>query len=69
MLLFDAGRRLVYRGRLDDSRPGSERPVSGRVLRAPIDAVLADRPVDVAQRPSVGCTVKWKPGDVPESFG
>ncbi|MBK9713627.1 MAG: thioredoxin family protein [Kouleothrix sp.] len=69
LFLFDAGRRLVYRGQLDDSRPGNERPVSGRDLRAAIDAVLADRPVDAAQRPSVGCNIKWKPGNEPEYFG
>ncbi len=58
--VFDAARRLVYRGQFDDSRPGSGRPVTGRDLRAAIDAVLAGRPVSAPQRPSVGCSIKWK---------
>jgi len=58
--LFDASRRLVYRGQLDDSRPGSGRPVTGRDLRAAIDAVLAGRAVDPHQRPSLGCNIKWR---------
>jgi peroxiredoxin len=59
--LYDQTRRLVYRGQLDDSRPGSGKPVTGRDLRAALDAVLDDRPVDPTQRPSVGCNIKWKP--------
>jgi len=58
--LFDRERRLVYRGQLDDSRPGSNKPVTGRDLRAAIDAVLAGKPVDSKQRASVGCSIKWK---------
>ena len=58
--VFDRDRRLVYRGQLDDSRPGSDKPVTGRDLRVAIDAVLAGRPVDHDQRPSVGCNIKWK---------
>ena len=61
--LFDMGRRLVYRGQLDDSRPGNDVPVTGRDLRAAMDAVLDDRPVDQNQRPSIGCNIKWKPGN------
>ena len=67
--LFDAERRLVYRGQLDDSRPGNDRPVSGRDLRAAIDAVLSGRDVDAEQIPSVGCNIKWKPGNEPAYFG
>ena len=59
--VFDQARRLVYRGQLDDSRPGNGKPVTGRDLRAALDAVLAGRPVDPIQRPSVGCNIKWKP--------
>ena len=59
--LFDANRQLIYRGQLDDSRPGDGKPVTGRSLRAAIDAVLAGKPVSPAQRPSVGCNIKWKP--------
>jgi peroxiredoxin len=60
--LFNQDRRLVYRGQLDDSRPGNNRPLTGRDLRAAIDAVLLDKPVDPNQRASVGCSIKWKPG-------
>ena len=58
--LFDQARRLVYRGQLDDSRPGNDKPVTGRDLRAALDAVLDGRSVDSTQRPSVGCNIKWK---------
>lgn len=64
--LFDADRRLVYRGQLDDSRPGNGKPVTGRDLRAAVDAVLAKKPVTVAQQPSAGCNIKWKPGNEPD---
>jgi hypothetical protein len=58
--LFDRDRRLLYRGQLDDSRPGSNKPVTGRDLRAAIDAALAGKPVDGNQKASVGCSIKWK---------
>ena len=67
--LFDASRRLVYRGQFDDSRPGSDRPVTGADLRLAVDAVLAGTPVDADQRPSLGCNIKWKPGNEPDYFG
>ncbi|HEY5753784.1 MAG TPA: thioredoxin family protein [Chthoniobacterales bacterium] len=57
--LFDTGHALVYRGQLDDSRPGKGTP-NGRDLRAAIEAVLAGKPVAEVQRPSVGCSIKWK---------
>jgi peroxiredoxin len=60
--LFDRERRLVYRGQLDDSRPGSSTPVTGRDLRAAIDAVLLGKPVDPNQKASIGCSIKWKRG-------
>jgi len=63
--LFDAQRRLVYRGQLDDSRPGNNKPVTGRDLRAAIDAVLAGTWVDSNQKASIGCSIKWKPGNAP----
>jgi len=66
--LFDEARRLVYRGQLDDSRPDSGTPVTGRDLRAAIDAVLAGRPVGGDQRPSLGCNIKWKAGNEPDYF-
>ena len=58
--LFDRDHQLVYRGQLDDSRPGNGKPLTGRDLRAAIDAVLAGQPVDPMQRPSVGCNIKWR---------
>jgi peroxiredoxin len=60
--LFDRERRLVYRGQLDDSRPGSNKPVTGRDLRAAIEAVLAGKPVDGKQKASIGCSIKWRAG-------
>jgi peroxiredoxin len=63
--VFDADRALVYRGQMDDSRPGNTQPVTGQDLRAALDAVLAGEPVSVDQRPSVGCGIKWKPGNAP----
>src|SRR5690606_21172039 len=67
--LFDADRRLVYRGQFDDSRPGNGIPVTGRDLRAALDAVLAGRPVPAGQKPSLGCNIKWKPGNAPDACG
>lgn len=67
--LFDAARRLAYRGQLDDSRPGNGKPVTGRDLRAAMDAVLAGRPAPGDQKPSLGCNIKWKPGNAPAYFG
>jgi peroxiredoxin len=58
--LFDRNRRLVYRGQLDDSRPGNGVPVTGHDLRAALEAVLGGRTVSRAQKPSIGCNIKWK---------
>jgi len=66
--LFDAARRLVYRGQLDDSRPSNGKPVTGADLRAAIDAVLAGRAVSPDQRPSLGCNIKWKQGNEPAYY-
>jgi len=66
--VFDRERRLQYRGQLDDSRPGNRIPVTGKDLRAALDAVLAGRPVSSEQQPSIGCNIKWKPGNAPEYF-
>jgi len=63
--LFDQQRRLVYRGQFDDSRPGNGVPVTGRDLRAALDALLAGKPVAPDQKPSVGCNIKWKAGNEP----
>jgi peroxiredoxin len=67
--LFDANRELVYRGRFDDSRPNSGAAVTGADLRAAVDAVLSGQPVSSDQWPSMGCSIKWKPGNVPAYFG
>lgn len=58
--LFDRDRKLVYRGQLDDSRPGNEIPVTGKDLRAGIDATLAGKAAPADQKPSIGCNIKWK---------
>ncbi|MCY6488814.1 thioredoxin family protein [Leptolyngbya sp. GGD] len=68
IFLFDQGRRLVYRGQLDDSRPRNDIPVTGKDLRAAIAAVLSDLPVAYDQKPSIGCNIKWKPGNEPVYF-
>jgi peroxiredoxin len=60
--LFDGGRRLVYRGQFDGSRPGSPQPVSGADMRAAADAVLSGKPAPQKQLPSIGCSIKWKAG-------
>lgn len=67
--LFDADRRLVYRGQFDGSRPGNAIPVDGRDLRAALDTLLAGETVSDDQIPSVGCNIKWIPGREPAWFG
>ncbi|MBI4313750.1 MAG: thioredoxin family protein [Candidatus Omnitrophica bacterium] len=66
--LFDRKRELVYRGQLDDSRPGNGKAVTGKDLRAALDALLEGRPVHDDQKPSIGCNIKWKKGQEPASF-
>jgi hypothetical protein len=66
--LFDGDNTLVYRGQLDDSRPSNGLPVTGSDLRAALDAVLAGKPVAPEQKPSIGCNIKWKPGNAPEAW-
>ena len=67
--LFDAERRLIYRGQMDDSRPGNGLPVTGADLRAALDALLEGRSIPSDQKPSMGCNIKWKPGNAPDYFG
>ena len=67
--LFDGDRRLVYRGQLDDSRPSNGLPVTGKDLRSAIDALLAGRTISDEQTPSIGCNIKWIPGNEPDYFG
>ncbi len=60
LFLFDADRRLAYRGEMDGSRPGNDRPVTGEALRAAIEKVLAGEPVPPPHKPSIGCSIKWR---------
>ena len=68
IFVFDKDQKLVYRGQFDDSRPGNGIPVTGKDLRDALDAVLAGKPVPSKQKPSIGCNIKWKPGNEPEYF-
>jgi peroxiredoxin len=63
--LYDRARQLVYRGQFDDSRPGNGKPVTGTDLREAVDAVLQGKEVRRDQKPSIGCNIKWKPGNEP----
>jgi peroxiredoxin len=67
--LFDAERKLAYRGQLDDSRPGNDQPVTGKDLRFALDAMLASEALNCDQKPSIGCNIKWKPGNEPAYYG
>ena len=67
--LYDSRRKLVYRGQFDASRPDSGIPITGEDLRRATDAVLAGEPIPEGQRPSLGCNIKWKPGNEPPYFG
>lgn len=64
--LYDASRKLAYRGQFDDSRPKSDVPVTGASLRAAVEAVLAGKAVPEPHYPSIGCSIKWRPGNEPE---
>ena len=64
--VFDADQLLVYRGQLDDSRPSNAAPIDGRDLRTALEAVLAGGTVSENQKPSIGCSIKWKPGNEPD---
>jgi len=66
--LFDQDRELVYRGQLDDSRPSNGKPVTGADLRAAIDDLLAGRQLSKDQKPSLGCNIKWRPGNEPAYY-
>jgi peroxiredoxin len=68
IFLFDAQQKLVYRGQFDDARPGNGAPVTGKDLRAALDAVLAGKPVPPKQTPSIGCNIKWKSRNAPDYF-
>ncbi len=66
--VFDGQLKLAYRGQMDDSRPKTDRPLTGKDLRAALDDILAGKPVSVTQRPSIGCNIKWLPSQEPEYF-
>ena len=67
--VFDRNRRLAYRGQLDDSRPSNDAAIDGADLRAALDATLAERDVPGEQKPSIGCSIKWKAGNAPSWAG
>ena len=67
--LFDAHRKLVYRGQMDDSRPGNSKPVTGSDLRAALESLLKGQTINEEnQKPSMGCNIKWRPGNEPDYF-
>jgi peroxiredoxin len=66
--LYDTNLKLAYRGQLDDSRPGNGKPVTGVDLRGAMDALAAGQKPPVNQKPSIGCNIKWKPGNEPNYF-
>jgi len=68
IFLFDKDRKLVYRGQFDDSRPGNGLPVTGKDLRAAVEAVLAGKPVSQNQKANIGCNIKWKAGHEPDYY-
>ena len=68
IFLFDRDQKLVYRGQFDDARPGNGVPVTGKDVRAALEAVLAGKPVSREQKPGIGCNIKWKSGNEPDYF-
>jgi hypothetical protein len=66
LFVLDASGKLAYSGQFDSSRPGNGDPVDGRDLRAVLEALLSSRPVSTEQKPSLGCNIKWRPGNEPD---
>jgi peroxiredoxin len=66
--LFDGAGKLYYRGQFDSSRPSNKEPATGRDLRSALDLCLAGKPAPAQQHPSIGCNIKWKPGNEPDYF-
>lgn len=66
--LFDSNLSLVYRGQMDGSRPGNDIPVTGGDLVMAADAMLAQKPINAEQKPSLGCNIKWRAGNEPDYF-
>jgi peroxiredoxin len=69
IFLFNAQRELVYRGQIDDARPGNGKPVTGQNLRVAIESLYEGKAMPVVQLPATGCNIKWNPGNAPEYFG
>ncbi len=67
--IFGKQKKLIYRGQMDDSRPGNDIPPSGSALKNALDAVLSGTPVSAVQKTSLGCNIKWIPGNEPDYFG
>ena len=67
--VFDSNLRLAYRGQFDESRPGNGKIVSGESLRKAIHAICSGQPATAMQAPSLGCNIKWIPGNAPDYFG
>jgi len=67
--LFDARQKLAYRGQFDSARPGNSEPITGADLSSAVESLVAERPISKEQRPSMGCNIKWKPGNEPVYFG
>lgn len=67
--IFDADKKLAYRGQFDDARPGNEASVTGEDFYAALEAIAAGKPSAEPQAPSIGCNIKWKPGNEPAWFG
>lgn len=66
--LFNKNKKLVYRGQFDNARPGNKEPITGEDLSAAVNALLAAGSIDLEQKPSMGCNIKWKPGNEPNYF-
>lgn len=69
IFLFNSNKKLVYRGQFDSARPGNKEPITGADLSNAVAHVIAGEPVSSKQQPSMGCNIKWKPGNAPEYFG
>jgi peroxiredoxin len=69
IFLFDKNKRLVYRGQFDSARPGNTIPITGEDLSAAVQQMLQEKEIGVVQQPSMGCNIKWKPGNEPSYFG
>ncbi len=69
LFLFDGDLRLYYRGQIDDSRPSNGMEVTGKDIREAMESMLALKPAPSLQKPSIGCNIKWKPGNAPDYFG